>query len=153
MLCPHCGSPNNRVVNSRDAQNGTAIRRRRECLNCEERFTTFEHVEEIPVHVVKSDGKRERYDPRKVREGLVSACRKRPITEETVGEMVGRIESRLFGRPTKEITSREIGEIALAELRQVDEVAYIRFASVYRQFGTLDEFLSELNSLQRERVT
>jgi transcriptional repressor NrdR len=152
MLCPHCGSPNNRVINSRDAQNGTAIRRRRECLNCGERFTTFEMIEEIPMQVIKSSGEREAYVHDKLLRGVSTACRKRPIAGETVREIVGRVEQVLFSRPTKEVESREIGELVLAELREIDEVAYVRFASVYRKFGDVDEFLEALRELQAAQV-
>ncbi|MBN1475680.1 transcriptional repressor NrdR [Candidatus Sumerlaeota bacterium] len=148
MICPHCGSSNNRVVNSRDAQNGTAVRRRRECLNCGERFTTFETIEDIPVQVIKRSGKREPYDHSKLLRGIATACRKRDdITDETIREIVSRIERTLFSRSVKEIESREIGELALTELRDVDEVAYVRFASVYRQFRDVTEFLRELERL------
>jgi transcriptional repressor NrdR len=149
MICPHCASPNNRVVNSRDAQNGTAIRRRRECLNCGERFTTFETIEENPVRVIKRSGDREPYDQMKVLRGLRSACRKRPVSEEAIRNLVGRVEKTLFGRATKDVESSEIGDLLLAELQGVDEVAHIRFASVYRKFGDLDEFLDALRELQR----
>lgn len=149
MLCPHCGSPQNRVVNSRDAQNATAIRRRRECLNCGERFTTFETIEEIPVQVVKRDGRREAYDQNKILRGLRSAFRKRPISDEAIREILGRVERTLFARSAKEIESREIGELILSELRDIDEVAYIRFASVYRRFADIGEFLTELEGLRR----
>ena len=153
MICPHCGSPNNRVVNSRDAQNGTAVRRRRECLTCGERFTTFETLEDIPVQVVKRGGHREPYDHSKLLRGVIAACRKRPIGEEAITEIVSRIERLLFRRAVKEIESSEIGELALSELREIDEVAFIRFASVYRQFSDAEEFLRELERLRREEQT
>jgi transcriptional repressor NrdR len=148
MICPHCGSANNRVVNSRDAQSGTAVRRRRECLNCGERFTTFETIEDIPVLVLKRGGSREPYDHGKLLRGIATACRKRDdISEEMIRDVVSRIERSLFSRSVKEIESREIGELVLTELRDVDEVAYVRFASVYRQFRDVTEFLRELERL------
>ncbi|NUP90100.1 MAG: transcriptional repressor NrdR [Candidatus Sumerlaeia bacterium] len=152
MICPKCGSPNNRVVNSRDAQNGTAVRRRRECLTCGERFTTFETVEEVAVLVTKRSGKREGYDRTKILRGVETACRKRPVTDEQIHDIVGRVEQTLSTRASKEITSREIGELVLAELRQTDEVAYIRFASVYRPFEDVNEFLAELRGLIEGRA-
>jgi transcriptional repressor NrdR len=151
MLCPHCGSPHNRVVNSRDAQNATAIRRRRECLNCGERFTTFETIEDSPVQVIKRNGSREAYDQGKLLRGLRAACRKRPVSDEAIREIVGRVERTLFNRSAKEIESREIGELILSELRAIDEVAYIRFASVYRCFSDIGEFLAELEALRRRQ--
>ncbi len=153
MICPHCGAPNNRVVNSRDAQSGTAIRRRRECNDCGERFTTFETLEEIPVLVTKRNGTREPYDHEKIIRGVRTACRKRPISEATIREMVSHVERSLFSRSAKEVTSREIGELVLAELRQVDAVAQVRFASVYHQFSDADEFREELKRLQSEQPT
>lgn len=152
MICPHCGSPNNRVVNSRDAQNSTAIRRRRECLNCGERFTTFEQIEEVPVLVLKHNGTREPYDKEKILRGLHTACRKRPVPKSEILEIVARVEGILFNRPVKEVESSEIGALVMEELRGVDEVAYVRFASVYRQFSDIDEFLSELEGLRNSKT-
>ncbi len=149
MLCPFCGHLESKVVNSRQNPRGDAIRRRRECLECSHRFTTFEMVEKTPIIVVKRDGKREAYDREKVTKGLLRACEKRPVTMEQVERIVQTVEKSLYNNMEKEVSSLKIGELALSQLRSVDEVAYVRFASVYRQFRDISEFNHELKVLMK----
>lgn len=147
MKCPFCANAENRVIDSRISKDGNAIRRRRECLACEKRFTTYEFVEEsIPV-VVKKDGRRETFDRVKIFSGIKKACEKRPISINVIENMVERIEQFCQEFPAKEIPSSIIGEEVMAELHKIDGVAYVRFASVYRQFRDVSEFLDELKDL------
>lgn len=149
MLCPFCGHLESKVVNSRQSPKGDAIRRRRECLKCAHRFTTFEMVEKTPIVVVKRDGKREAFDRQKIIAGILRACEKRPVTLEEVERIVQHVEKTLYNNMEKEVSSLKIGEMALNQLREVDEVAYVRFASVYRQFRDISEFNHELQSLMQ----
>jgi transcriptional repressor NrdR len=148
MKCPFCANDEDRVIDSRPARDGKAIRRRRECSVCGNRFTTYESPEEHVVLVVKSDGTREPYDRRKVYRGITIACNKRPVTAEAVERITAAIESRVQASEPREVTTQQIGQWVLEELRGADEVAYIRFASVFQRYENLDEFLRELNRIQ-----
>jgi len=150
MLCPFCGNIESKVVNSRQSPRGDCIRRRRECLQCGHRFTTFEVVEKVPLVVIKRDGKREAFDRQKVAAGILRACEKRPVTLEQVERIVQFVEKQLYNTMEKEVSSLKIGEMVLKKLREVDEVAYVRFASVYRQFRDVSEFNHEVRVLLQE---
>ena len=147
MRCPFCGSPEDRVVDSRASREGRAVRRRRECLACGQRFTTYEYIESIPRQVVKRDGVREPYDRQKILRGLLIACTKRPIKVQQLAGVIDRIEERLDGLEGPEVESRRIGEMVMEELQRLDPVAYVRFASVYREFQDATEFVRELREL------
>lgn len=153
MRCPQCGHEEDKVVDSRPSQDGRAIRRRRECLKCGGRFTTYEFVEQSTLTVLKSDGRHEPFDRGKVLHGIKLACNKRPVTNPQMETMVDEIEATVHEQGRSEINSKEIGEIVIAKLRGVDEVAYIRFASVYRDFQDINEFISEMNKLRRVKST
>ena len=148
MKCPFCRTDDTRVVDSRDINTGDAIRRRRECIACNRRFTTYERVESAAMMVVKKDGRREEFNPAKLRNSLRISLTKRPVSEDQLDTLIANIEANVMALGQMEVSSREIGEITLTELRKVDEVAYIRFASVYRDFRDADEFAQELNALQ-----
>ena len=150
MKCPYCGFEESKVVDSRSSEDGERIRRRRECAKCSKRFTTFETVELVPVIVVKRDNSRESFDKNKLLSGLLKACEKRPVPLETIEGIANSIESRLQSSAEREVTSQKVGEMAMEALRGVDEVAYVRFASVYRQFKDINTFLEELNRLLAE---
>ncbi|HEX3724066.1 MAG TPA: transcriptional regulator NrdR [Nitrolancea sp.] len=147
MRCPFCQERDSRVVDSRELSNGTGIRRRRECVSCGRRFTTYERVESGSLIVVKRDGRREEFDPRKLRDKLRIALTKRPVSQEEIDRIVSTVEARLLELGTVEVPSTAIGEVALRELRQVDEVAYIRFASVYLSFSDLEDLRREIDVL------
>jgi transcriptional repressor NrdR len=147
MQCPHCESLDNKVVDSRLSQEGAVIRRRRECLECHRRFTTYERVEETSPMVIKKDGRREHLDRQKILAGLKKACEKRPISMDTLDAVATRIEKKFQENGETEIPSRMIGEAVMAELYHLDQVAYVRFASVYREFKDLNQFMSELKGL------
>lgn len=147
MRCPFCKSDETKVTDSRATDDGKAIRRRRECQRCGKRFTTYEMVEEVPLVVIKRDGQRELFDRNKILNGLLRACNKRMVTRQQLDEMVTNVERKIRNALVQEVASEKIGELVLDELRTVDEVAYIRFASVYRQFADLDSFMAELNRL------
>ncbi len=149
MKCPYCQCEEDKVVDSRSSREGKAIRRRRECLSCAQRFTTYEYVETIPLSIVKNDGRREPFDRQKILSGLYTACKKRPISAETIEQIVDQIENHLHGMAESEISSKQIGELAMKALYPVDEVAYIRFASVYRKFKEIREFLSEISVMKQ----
>ncbi len=149
MLCPFCSFLESKVVNSRQNPKGDAIRRRRECLKCGHRFTTFEVVEKTPIIVVKRDGKRETFDQQKIIAGILRACEKRPVTLDQVERVVQQVEKTLYNNMEKEVSSLKIGEMVLKQLRILDEVAYVRFASVYRQFRDISEFNHELKVLMQ----
>ena len=151
MKCPYCGHLGDKVVDSRESKEGDAIRRRRDCLECGRRFTSYERIDEIPYMVVKKDGRRERFDRQKLVEGLLKACEKRPVRVSALEEVADRIEASLQERPEREITTEEIGRKVMDELKQLDKVAFVRFASVYRNFRDIDEFTNELNELLRTR--
>lgn len=150
MKCPFCEHDSSRVIDSRPVENNTIIRRRRECEYCKKRFTTFERIENIPLIVVKKNGQRESYDRNKVINGILKACEKRPVSIETIRGIVDKIERQLYQREDKEIPSQIIGEAVMEELKTVDQVAYVRFASVYRQFKDVESFMSELSKLMSE---
>ncbi|MDC0292492.1 MAG: transcriptional regulator NrdR [Candidatus Binatia bacterium] len=151
MKCPGCRDLNNRVVDSRLGKDGDVIRRRRECENCGRRFTTYERVEENLPAIVKKDDRREQFDRRKLREGLLKACEKRPVSVDAIEETADRIERSLLELGEKEVVSSVIGEAVMRALHKLDTVAYVRFASVYRSFQDIDEFMNELQDLLRDR--
>ncbi len=147
MKCPFCGYTESKVVDSRPAEDGEKIRRRRECLKCSRRFTTYEVIETIPIMVIKKDKSREAFDRNKLLRGLVRACEKRPVSVELLDSMVEEIEADLQNSLQREVPSSKIGELVMEKLKSVDEVAYVRFASVYRQFGDINSFMQELKTL------
>ncbi len=147
MKCPRCAKDNDRVVDSRTVRDGLAVRRRRECLECGERFTTYESIETKPVLIVKRDGRRMEYDRAKVVRGVTRACEKRPVSSESIEAIVDAVEHELATGMAAEVPSQLIGELVMRQLREVDEVAYVRFASVYRSFRDVDEFMHELRDL------
>lgn len=150
MKCPYCEFMESKVVDSRPTDEGQAIRRRRECIDCGKRFTTYEKIEEIPIMVVKKDGNRQSYDRNKLLNGIIKSCEKRPVSMSMIENIVGKIEKNLSNSLEKEVTSVEIGEMVMNELKDIDEVAYVRFASVYRQFKDLNSFMEELKSILNE---
>ncbi len=152
MKCPYCQCDEDKVVDSRASRSGKAVRRRRECLECSKRYTTYEYVETTPFTVVKHDGRREPYDRQKVLAGLKMACIKRPVSIERIEQMADEIENQLQATVDGEIDSKAVGELAMRQLHQVDEVAYVRFASVYRQFTEVKEFISAITVLQQNYV-
>jgi len=147
MRCPFCNAKEDKVVDSRTTKDGRSIRRRRECLACGKRFTTYEHVEDIALMVVKKDGRREPFDSRKIKSGLLKACEKRPIGMEQVDRLIEEVEHTLMGSMDKEVSSEKVGALVMKKLRNLDEVAYVRFASVYKQFRDTNEFMEELRGL------
>ena len=151
MKCPYCSFLESKVIDSRPSEEGVSIRRRRECLSCEKRFTTYETIERLPLMVVKKDKSREPFDRNKILNGIVSACQKRPVSAEMVQQMVSEIEIVLYNSLEREVTTRQIGELVMQKLKPVDEVAYVRFASVYRQFKDLNTFKDELNKLLEDK--
>ena len=151
MKCPFCDELEDKVVDSRMAKEGEVIRRRRECLGCKRRYTTYERVEEILPVVVKKDGRRESFDRAKILSGMKKACEKRPISTATIETVTDRIEKRIQEMGESEIESRIVGEEVMKELHQLDQVAYVRFASVYREFKDIDQFMDELKSLAQQR--
>ena len=151
MKCPYCGHKESKVVDSRPAEEGSSIRRRRECLKCEKRFTTYETVESLPMVVIKKDGSRQSFERRKVLEGMIRACEKRPVSFDTLERLSEEIEQNLQNSLEREISTEAIGEQVMDKLRTVDEVAYVRFASVYRQFKDIDTFMAELNKLLADK--
>ncbi len=151
MRCTYCGFLESKVIDSRESKKGLSIRRRRECLSCKRRFTTYEKVEEIPYMVVKKDGTRQPFDTQKLLRGIMKACEKRPIQISQLEEIVEEIESLLQERPDKEIGVAEIGQLVMDRLKELDKVAYVRFASVYREFGDVAEFRQELEDLMKEK--
>ena len=151
MKCPFCGYLDSKVVDSRPAEDGASIRRRRECLECHKRFTTFEVMESLPVVVIKKDGSRQSFDRSKLLNGMIRACEKRPVPFETLEKIVDEIEQILQNEMNREVPSEQIGEMVMDRLKDVDEVAYVRFASVYRQFKDISTFMNELNKLLQEK--
>mgnify|MGYP001300376409 FL=1 len=147
MKCPFCGNLDDKVVDSREGKEGEVIRRRRECVGCGRRFTSYERIDEIPYMVVKKDGTRERFERQKVIAGLLKACEKRPVSVSDLEAVANKVESTLQERPDKEISTEEIGALVMNSLRTLDAVAYVRFASVYRHFRDIGEFMSELKGL------
>ena len=151
MKCPYCGFRESKVVDSRPAEEGSSIRRRRECLSCERRFTTYETVESLPIVVIKKDGSRQSFDRSKVLRGMIRACEKRPVSLAALEKIADEIELELQNSMEREISTDSIGEKVMDRLRGVDQVAYVRFASVYRQFKDIDTFMTELNKLLAEK--
>jgi transcriptional repressor NrdR len=151
MTCPFCGHKQDRVIDSRESKEGEVIRRRRECLKCARRFTTYERSDEIPYMVVKRDGRREKVDRQKILEGLLKACEKRPVPMPKLAEVVDEVESTLADSPEREISTTEVGELLMRRLRTLDKIAYVRFASVYRDFQDVEAFLVELKDLLQRR--
>ena len=151
MRCPFCGHLKSRVIDSRDSKKGLSIRRRRECLTCKRRYTTYEKIEEIPYMVVKKDGRRQPFDSQKLLRGLLKACEKRPVPVRKLEEIVEEIETKLQEKSDKKMNAAEIGQFVMGKLKELDKVAYVRFASVYREFRDVLEFKKELENLLRER--
>ena len=151
MKCPFCGHLKDKVVDSRESGSGDAIRRRRECLECGRRFTSYERIEQIPYLLIKKDGRREAFDRNKLNAGLNRACEKRPIPAKAITALVDEVEQLVQDSPDRELEARVVGETVMRRLRELDQVAYVRFASVYRQFEDAEEFMAELRSLMRTR--
>ncbi len=147
MRCPFCGNSEDKVVDSREVSAGNSIRRRRECLECHRRFTTYENIETVPYRVIKKDERREKFDRDKLLNGLLKACEKRPVATADLNAIVERVESHLQNLPDREISTSEIGNMIMEGLKDLDQVAYVRFASVYRQFGDISEFMEEVKHL------
>jgi transcriptional repressor NrdR len=151
MKCPFCGHPEDKVVDSRESKEGESIRRRRECLKCEKRFTTYERIDEIPYMVVKKDGRREKFDRQKVLNGLLRACEKRPIPMGKLEQIANEAEGFVIDSPERERRTSEVGELIMNRLRKYDKVAYVRFASVYLDFKDINEFMDELKHLTKTK--
>jgi transcriptional repressor NrdR len=151
VKCPYCGHIKDKVVDSREVGAGDAIRRRRECLSCGRRFTSYERIEEVPYLVIKKDGRREAFDRSKLLAGLHRACEKRPVSAKSLTDIVDEIEQMIQDAPDREVEAREVGERVMDKLRELDKVAYVRFASVYRQFEDVEEFMQELRGLLQTR--
>ncbi len=151
MKCPFCNHPESKVIDSRESKKGLSIRRRRECMACKKRFTTYERIEEIPYMVIKKDGSRQPFDGQKLLRGLLKACEKRPIPVRKLEEIVEEVENKVQEKPDKEIKASEIGSYVMDRLKALDKVAYVRFASVYREFKDVLEFKQELESLLKEK--
>jgi len=151
MRCPYCFHPESKVIDSRPADEGASIRRRRECLACHKRFTTYETMECLPIVVVKKDGSRQSFDRNKIMAGLIRACEKRPVPYSALESMVNEIEQVLQNKMEREISSSEIGELVMERLKKIDDVSYVRFASVYRQFKDINTFIAELSKLLEDR--
>ena len=152
MKCPYCGYLDSKVIDSRPAEDGSTIRRRRECLGCTRRFTTYENIERLPLVVVKKDGSRQAFDKTKVMNGMVRACEKRPVALNDLEAIASGIEAELQSALEREITTTEVGEMVMSRLKDVDEVAYVRFASVYRQFKDINTFMEELTKILGNRT-
>lgn len=151
MKCPYCGHTKDRVVDSRESRSGDSIRRRRQCLGCSRRFTSYERIEEVPYMVIKKDGGREQFDRSKILQGLMKACEKRPVSPTQLERIIDQIELRVQESPDRELESSAIGKIVLSELRKLDKVAYLRFASVYLEFEDVSEFMTEINELFEQK--
>ncbi len=147
MKCPFCGHIEDKVIDSRSSNEDKSVRRRRECMKCKRRFTTYEYIEEIPLMVIKKDGRREAFDRNKMISGILKACEKRPVSLEKVEALVDKVEKDLRESFDKEVKVQEVGELVMENLHQLDEVAYVRFASVYRQFKDINQFMKELKGL------
>ena len=152
MKCIFCNSADNKVVDSRVNESGNSIRRRRECLECNKRFTSYETVEIVPLLVVKSGGRRESFNPQKIKTGIIKSCEKRPVTLEQIDKIVDGIEKHLASNLDQEITSERIGDLVMKELKKIDEISYVRFAAVYRQFKDISTFLDFVKNLEKEFV-
>jgi transcriptional repressor NrdR len=151
MNCPFCGHLNDKVIDSRESKEGDAIRRRRQCLSCERRFTTYERIDEVPYMVIKKDGRREKFDRQKVLAGLLKACEKRPVSMGRLSELVDRVEAKVNDSADREISTIDIGEVLMETLKSLDKIAYVRFASVYRDFQDEQAFFNELKNLMRQK--
>lgn len=151
MKCPYCGYIDSKVIDSRPAEDNASIRRRRECLQCHKRFTTFEVMETLPIVVIKKDGSRQSFDRLKLLNGMIRACEKRPVPFESLDKIASEIEQSLQNEMNREVPSEQIGEMVMDRLKDVDEVSYVRFASVYRQFKDIGTFMNELNKLLKEK--
>src|ERR1700683_814922 len=151
MKCPFCNHLHDEVVDSRESKEGDAIRRRRECLECERRFTTYERIDEVPYMVIKKDGRREKLDRQKVLNGLLKACEKRPVSMVKLSDLVNRVESKVSDSPDREISTTDIGEFLIRNLQGLHKLAYVRFASVYRDFQDEEAFFNELKNLIRQK--
>jgi transcriptional repressor NrdR len=151
MTCPFCNHREDKVIDSRESKEGDVIRRRRECLKCERRFTTYERSDDVPFMVVKRDGRREKFERQKVLEGLLRACQKRPVGVAKLAEVVDAVESKLSESPDREISTTEIGELVMDRLKVLDKIAYVRFASVYRDFQDVEAFFTELKDIFQRR--
>lgn len=147
MKCMYCGCEDSKVIDSRSADEGRTIRRRRECVNCGKRFTTYETIEDTPVLVIKSSGNRQSYDPQKVKNGIIKACEKRPVSMENIDKLVDDISKQVYNSMEQEVSSKQIGEMVMEGLKELDEVAYVRYASVYRSFTDIDSFMKELQKM------
>jgi len=147
VKCPYCGYPEDKVVDSRSSSENDSTRRRRECLKCQRRFTTYEHIEDIPLMVVKKNGQRQPFDRNKIMAGLLKACEKRPISAQKIETLLDSVERALLQRHAKEVKSPQIGELIMKKLHSIDQVAYVRFASVYREFKDIGEFMQELKGI------
>lgn len=147
MRCMYCGCMDSKVIDSRSGEDGTIIRRRRECINCGKRFTTYETVENMPIFVVKTNGARQAFDANKIKKGIIKACEKRPVSQAAIDKMVDDIQKKIYNSLAQEISSKEIGEMICSALKDIDEVAYVRFASVYRSFTDTTSFMKELESM------
>ena len=147
----YCGCLESKVVDSRSADDGTIIRRRRECLSCGKRFTTYETVENTPILVIKSSGGRQAFDPNKLKNGIIKACEKRPVPISKIEKIVDNIQKKVYNSMAQEISSKEIGEMVMSALKEIDEVAYVRFASVYRSFTDISSFLAELETMVKNK--
>ena len=152
MKCPFCTSDEDKVIDSRSSNEGKSVRRRRECLKCAKRYTTYEYVEEIPLMVIKKDGRREAFDRNKIISGIMKACEKRPVSVEKIEGVVDRVEKEIQKTFDKEVKAQELGELVMEHLHKTDEVAYVRFASVYRQFKDINQFMKELKDLLSKRA-
>ncbi len=147
MRCPYCREDRDKVVDSRSSGEGATIRRRRECLACGRRFTTYEKVETLPIRVVKKDGRRVEFDRMKIFNGILKACEKRPVSTDLIEQMVADIENEIYSHYDKEVTTRQVGQLVMKKLREVDKVAYVRFASVYREFQDVTDFVEEVKPM------
>jgi len=150
MRCPFCNFEESKVVDSRSSEDKSAIRRRRECLNCNKRYTTYEKVENIPILIIKRNKDRENFDRNKLLNGLIRACEKRPISRKVLEEVADEIEKKLYNQMRTEVQSQYVGELVMEKLKEIDEIAYVRFASVYRQFKDIDSFMEEIAALKRK---
>ena len=151
MKCPFCLHEDDKVIDSRSSNEGKSVRRRRECLKCKKRFTTYEYIEEVPLMVIKKDGRRESFDRNKIISGILKACEKRPVSVEKVDALVDRVEKELQKSFDKEVKAQVVGELVMDSLHKLDEIAYVRFASVYRQFKDINQFMKELKDLLSKR--
>lgn len=151
MLCPFCGHLEDKVIDSRESKEGNIVRRRRECLSCQKRFTTYERIEEIPYMVVKKDGRREKFEREKVLSGLLKACEKRPVAMSKLAEIVDVVEGEMIRSPERELSSTAVGEILMERLKSLDKIAYVRFASVYRDFQDEEAFFNEIRRLIKDK--